>query len=143
AQSPSFRQPYVLLELSLHGISEIHSVANIFGSARDSPGTQLNLSFMMLLKNKINGRLSWCIASIHVLRYLEYRANWNMGRPGAAHSVTWKHHTRGIQLGSGPKKSETGRGLSKNFQQPHERRITSIQCIVMSRMSDQVKHEAA
>ncbi|KAG5454446.1 hypothetical protein CSKR_113111 [Clonorchis sinensis] len=37
---------------------------------------------------------------IHVSRYLEYRSNWNMRRPGAAHSVAWKHHKREIQLGS-------------------------------------------
>ena len=36
----------------------------------------------------------------HVSRYLEYRSNWNMRRPGAAHSVAWKHHKREIQLGS-------------------------------------------
>ncbi|GAA47701.1 serine/threonine-protein kinase/endoribonuclease ire-1 [Clonorchis sinensis] len=33
-------------------------------------------------------------------RYLEYRSNWNMRRPGAAHSVAWKHLKREIQLGS-------------------------------------------
>ncbi|KAG5450989.1 hypothetical protein CSKR_105258 [Clonorchis sinensis] len=32
--------------------------------------------------------------------YLEHRNNWNMRRPGAAHSVPWKNHKREIQLGS-------------------------------------------
>ncbi|KER31620.1 hypothetical protein T265_02134 [Opisthorchis viverrini] len=40
AQSPSFRQPYVLLETKLREISEMHSFANKFGFARDSPGTR-------------------------------------------------------------------------------------------------------
>ncbi|KAG5442617.1 hypothetical protein CSKR_106136 [Clonorchis sinensis] len=39
------------------------------------------------------------ITNIHVSRYLEYRSNWNMRRPGAAHSVAWNHHKREIQLG--------------------------------------------
>ncbi|KAG5454107.1 hypothetical protein CSKR_110496 [Clonorchis sinensis] len=30
--------------------------------------------------------------------YLEYRSNWNMRRPGTAHSVARKHHKREIQL---------------------------------------------
>ncbi|KAG5442293.1 hypothetical protein CSKR_104857 [Clonorchis sinensis] len=40
-----------------------------------------------------------CITYIHVSRYLEYPTNWNMRRPGAAHSVAWEHHKREIQLG--------------------------------------------
>ncbi|GAA53057.1 coiled-coil domain-containing protein 108, partial [Clonorchis sinensis] len=35
-----------------------------------------------------------------VSRYLEYRSNWNMRRPGAAHAVARKHRKREIQLGS-------------------------------------------
>ncbi|GAA56726.1 calpain-7-like protein [Clonorchis sinensis] len=50
--------------------SEIHSFANRFGFVRGSPETQLNLSFMKLM------------------------------RPGAAHSVAQKHHKREIQLSS-------------------------------------------
>ncbi|KAG5454525.1 hypothetical protein CSKR_104879 [Clonorchis sinensis] len=49
AQSPSFRQPYVLFETKLHEIGEIHSFANQFGFVRDSSGTQLNLSFVMVV----------------------------------------------------------------------------------------------
>ncbi|KAG5445997.1 hypothetical protein CSKR_108117 [Clonorchis sinensis] len=37
---------------------------------------------------------------MHVSRYIEYRSDWNMRRPGAAHSVAWKHQKREIQLGS-------------------------------------------
>ncbi|KER27452.1 LOW QUALITY PROTEIN: hypothetical protein T265_13787 [Opisthorchis viverrini] len=47
AQSPGFRQPYLLLETKLHEINEIHSFANSIGFSRDSPGTQLNPSFVM------------------------------------------------------------------------------------------------
>ncbi|KER23755.1 hypothetical protein T265_14572, partial [Opisthorchis viverrini] len=50
-------------------------------------------------------RLSWqheqCTSSIYVSRYLEYRSDRNMRRPGAAHSVAWKHHKRAIQLSFG------------------------------------------
>ncbi|KAG5441434.1 hypothetical protein CSKR_107659, partial [Clonorchis sinensis] len=45
-------------------------------------------------------RFTYCIKYKHVSQYLEYRSNWNMRRPGAAHSVAWKHHKREIQLGS-------------------------------------------
>ncbi|KAG5452025.1 hypothetical protein CSKR_110854 [Clonorchis sinensis] len=38
AQSPSFRQPYVLLETELHGISEMRSVTNQVGFAGDRIG---------------------------------------------------------------------------------------------------------
>ncbi|KAG5452631.1 hypothetical protein CSKR_114388 [Clonorchis sinensis] len=40
-----------------------------------------------------------CIAYIHVSRCPEYRTNWNMRRPGAAHSVARENHKREIQLG--------------------------------------------
>ncbi|KER34227.1 hypothetical protein T265_00085 [Opisthorchis viverrini] len=41
-----------------------------------------------------------CITNIHVSRYLEYRSNWNMRQPSAAHSFAGKHHKQEIQLGS-------------------------------------------
>ncbi|KAG5454385.1 hypothetical protein CSKR_107233 [Clonorchis sinensis] len=47
AQSLSFHQPYVLLEHKLYEISEPHLFENKFGFARDSPGTQRGLSFVM------------------------------------------------------------------------------------------------
>ncbi|GAA47647.1 hypothetical protein CLF_100627, partial [Clonorchis sinensis] len=43
-------------------------------------------------------RYDKCITYIHVSRYLEYRSNGNMRRPGTADSVAWKHHKREIQL---------------------------------------------
>ncbi|KAG5453593.1 hypothetical protein CSKR_109546 [Clonorchis sinensis] len=108
AQFPSFRQPFVLLEAKLHELGEMHSFAHKFGFASDSPGTQLRLTH-----------------------------NWDMRRPGAPHSVAWKHHKREIDRGSrdcvylmSPKKAESGRGLSKNFQQPYEYCITSIHILI-------------
>ncbi|KAG5452403.1 hypothetical protein CSKR_107106 [Clonorchis sinensis] len=55
-----------------------------------------------------------CITHIHASRYLECRCNWNMRRPGAAHSFAWKHHNRDIQLGF--RKLLTG--LLKTLRQP-------------------------
>ncbi|GAA48345.1 hypothetical protein CLF_101493 [Clonorchis sinensis] len=47
-----------LLETKLHKIGEIHSLANKFGFASDSPGTQLKHPFVMFL-SIINERCSW------------------------------------------------------------------------------------
>ncbi|KAG5444925.1 hypothetical protein CSKR_103563 [Clonorchis sinensis] len=41
-----------LLETKVHEISEIHLFANKFGFTRDSPRTQLNLSFVMLTETR-------------------------------------------------------------------------------------------
>ncbi|KER23236.1 hypothetical protein T265_08847 [Opisthorchis viverrini] len=46
AKRLSFRRPYVLLGPKLHDISKIHSFPNKFCFVGDSPGTQVNLSFM-------------------------------------------------------------------------------------------------
>ncbi|KAG5449249.1 hypothetical protein CSKR_100659 [Clonorchis sinensis] len=49
---PSFCQPYVLLGIKLHELSDIHSFVNKFGFSRDSSGTQLDFSFMMFSSNR-------------------------------------------------------------------------------------------
>ncbi|KAG5446642.1 hypothetical protein CSKR_108301, partial [Clonorchis sinensis] len=67
--------------------------ANVDTSA--NPTTQI-----ALMSKNFPQPYVWCITSIHLSRYLEYRSNWNMRRPGAAHSVAWKHHKREIQLDS-------------------------------------------
>ncbi|GAA52758.1 cytoplasmic tRNA 2-thiolation protein 1 [Clonorchis sinensis] len=62
----------------------------------DSTVTRIPESRIQVTECAAPGRITY----IHVSRYLEYRSNWNMRRPGAAHSVAWKHQKREIQLGS-------------------------------------------
>ncbi|KER25419.1 hypothetical protein T265_07101 [Opisthorchis viverrini] len=42
--------------------------------------------------------MSSALQNIYVSRYLEYRSDCNMRRPGVAHSVTWKRHQQWLPL---------------------------------------------
>ncbi|KAG5442810.1 hypothetical protein CSKR_112273, partial [Clonorchis sinensis] len=105
AHSLSFRQTYIIIEPKLHEISEVHSFAYQFGhlkpnSISHSAGFQVSLS-----QNQICLQMS-------VFR--KFRAIWFQ----VEHKVdgNWGHCAYLMS----PKKGETGRGLSKNFQQPYE-----------------------
>ncbi|KER22201.1 hypothetical protein T265_14919, partial [Opisthorchis viverrini] len=70
ARSPSFRQLYVLIGTKLHEISEIHSFAIKLRFARDSPGTQLNLSQLNVLHQAASCFSQYDIRDIAIHVYL-------------------------------------------------------------------------